>query len=147
MAYRFAVTRHPLSQLRDEMDRLLTGFLGWLPSGTMPVAGRGHPAANLWETADAVLVELEVPGVKPDQVDLSVVGGELTLTVSRDEGVGDGVTYHRRERPAGAFTRVLRLPVEVDADQVAAQLTNGVLTITLPKAEAGKPRRIQVAAG
>lgn len=147
MAYRFTVARHPLNQLRDEMDRLLSGFMGWFPSGTMPVAGRGNPAVNLWESGEAVFAELEVPGVKSDQIEVSVVGDELTLTVKRDSGDGDGVTYHRRERPVGAFTRVVRLPVEVDAAKVSAELRNGVLTVTLPKAEAVKPRKITVAAG
>lgn len=147
MVYRFASTRHPLNQLRDEMDRLLSGFLGWFPSGTMPVAGRAQPAVNLWESGEAVFAELEVPGVKADQIDLSVVGDELTLTVRRENGGGEGVTYHRRERPVGAFTRVFRLPAEVDPAKVNAELRSGVLTVTLPKAEAVKPRKIQVAAG
>ena len=100
---------------------------------------------NVWEQGDALLVEMEVPGVKSDQVDISVAGGELSIKIDRPEVAQEGVTYHRRERPVGSFTRVLRLPVEVDADRVEAELRDGVLMITLPKAEAAKPRKINVA--
>ena len=87
---------------------------------------------------------LEVPGLKTDQLDLSVVGDQLSIRVERPDAAQDGMTYHRRERPVGSFTRVLQLPVEVEADKVQADLNDGVLTIRLPKAEAAKPRKIQV---
>jgi HSP20 family protein len=93
------------------------------------------------------MVELEVPGVKHDQVEISVAGGELSLAIRRPEVEQPGVTYHRRERPVGAFSRVLRLPADVDAEKVGAELKNGVLLITLPKAESAKPRKINVTAG
>jgi len=89
-------------------------------------------------------VELEIPGVKGDQIDISVTGGELSLHVEREQEEEEGVTYHRRERPMGGFTRVLRLPADVDADNVQAELNHGVLKITLPKAESAKPRKINV---
>jgi len=145
MVYRYVSPRHPLSQLREEMDRLLSGFLGWFPGGSSPAAGRGHPAVNVWESGDALHAELEVPGVRGDQIEVSVVGDELSLAIRREEVDQEGVTYHRRERAVGGFTRVVRLPMEVDADRVAAELRNGVLTVTLPKADSAKPRKIQVA--
>ena len=97
---------------------------------------RSQPAANVWEQDDALLVEMEVPGIKSDQVDISVAGGELSVKINRPEIVQEGVTYHRRERPVGSLTRVLRLPVEVDANRVEAELRDGVLLITL--AQSGK---------
>jgi HSP20 family protein len=85
-----------------------------------------------------------VPGLKSDQVEISVVGNQLTLRIERPDLTQEGVTYHRRERPVGSFTRVLRLPVDVEPDRVEAALNDGVLTITLPKARSAKPRKIQV---
>jgi HSP20 family protein len=137
--------RHPVYQLRDDLDRMLTGVFGPWAEGVLLGTGRGQPAVNMWEASEAVLVELEVPGLKADQVEISVVGNQLSLRVDRPELKQEGVTYHRRERPIGSFTRVLRLPVEVDADRVEAELRDGVLTITLPKAESAKPRKIAVA--
>ena len=135
---------HPLHQLRDEVDRLWNGVVGPAADGLLPAYFRSQPAANVWEQGDALLVEMELPGVKSDQVDISVAGGELSVKVNRPEIEQEGVTYHRRERPVGSFTRVLRLPVEVNADKVEAELHDGVLLITLPKAENAKPRKINV---
>jgi HSP20 family protein len=135
----------PFHQLRSEMDRLLNGFLGTASNGgSHSVMGRGQPAVNLWDGKDALMLELEIPGVKNDQIDISVAGLDLSIKVQRPDIAEEGVTYHRRERPVGDFTRVLRLPCEVNADKVAAELQNGVLTLTLPKAEAAKPRKISV---
>jgi len=145
MVFGYRSTRHPMYQLRDEMDRLLTGFFGQPAEGSRFTNGRGQPAVNLWEDEDSLTVELEVPGVASDQVEISVVGGELSLKIERPELKQQGVTYHRRERPVGSFTRLLRLPSDVAADQVEAELSDGVLTVTLPKAQSAKPRKIEVA--
>ncbi len=145
MVHGYRNPRHPLHQLRDEMDRLLSGFFGPASDGLLPPMFRGQPAANVWEQGDALLVEMEVPGVKSDQVDISVAGGELSVKINRPEAAPEGVTYHRRERPAASLSRVLRLPVEVDANRVEAELRDGILLITLPKAESAKPRKINVA--
>jgi HSP20 family protein len=145
MVIRYQGTRQPFVQLRNEMDRLWNGFLGAAAEGWPPAASRSQPAANVWEQGDALLVEMEVPGVQNDQVDISVAGDELSVVIRRPEIDQEGVTYHRRERPVGPQTRVLRLPIEVDAERVAAELRDGVLKITLPKAEHAKPHKIQVA--
>ncbi len=146
MLERYRGLRHPVTQLRDEVDRLLTGFLGHPVEGLWPSAGRGQPAVNLWEQSDALVAELEVPGVAAEQIDISVVGGELSLQIQRPDPLQEDVKYHRRERPVGSLSRVLRLPAGVDDTNVRAELKDGVLTITLPKAEAAKPHRIQVSA-
>lgn len=145
MVFRFRNIRHPVHRLRDEVDRLLNGFLGQPADEAMFYTRRRHPAVNVWENGDVLTVELEVPGLNRDQVDISVVGGELSIKIERTEIEQEGVTYHRRERPVGSFTRLLRLPAEVDAEQVEAELRDGVLTISLPKAEIAKPRKIEVA--
>jgi HSP20 family protein len=144
MVFGYRNIRHPLHQLRDEMDRLLTGFLGPAAEGFLPAIGRGQPAVNAWERDDALLIEMELPGVKSNQVEVSVAGGELSVRVNRPEQAEEKAIYHRRERPVGPLARSLRLPFEVDADRVSAELRDGVLTVTLPKAEAAKPRKINV---
>lgn len=138
-------SRYPFNQLRDEMDRLLTGFFGPTVEGVLPAVFRNQPAANVWEQGDALQIEMELPGVKNDQVDISVAGGELSVKIDRPEIAQEGVTYHRRERAVGSFSRTLKLPLEVDANRVEAELRDGVLLITLPKAESAKPRKINVA--
>ena len=144
MVFGYQPTRRPFHQLRHEMDRLLTGFLGPTADGFLPGVFRSQPAINVWEQNDALKVEMELPGVKSEQVDISVAGGELSIKINAADAAHEGVTYHRRERPVGSFSRIVRLPVEVDADRVEADLRDGVLTITLPKAASAKPRKINV---
>ncbi len=145
MVLRDLSLRNPLYQFRNEVDRLFNGFLGSVPEGFLPPPLRNQPAVNIWEQHEAILVEMEVPGVKKDQLDLSVVGNELSIRIDQPGPEEEGTIYHRRERPVGSFSRVIPLPCEVDANRVAAELRDGVLTITLPKAESAKPRKIAVA--
>ena len=146
MALRYNVP-HPVDHLRREMDRLLSGVAGALGGSPWSTASRGELPVNAWETDEALMVELELPGVRSEQLELSVVGNELTIKVDRPEPDDAQVTYHRRERPVGACSRALRLPVVVDADKVQAELRDGVLTLTLPKAAEARPRKIQVVSG
>ena len=139
---------HALPQLgrfRTEMDRLLNDFLNRAEG---PVAGdgtsSGYPAVNVWQQDDEVFVEAEAPGLKSEDLEISVIGNALTLKGRRPDAPPEKAVFHRRERGVGEFQRVLRLPVEVDGDKVQARLTDGVLLVTLPKAEAAKPRRIPV---
>lgn len=141
---------HPLDQLRSQMDRLVGDFLG-------PTAGRhapwtlpgerSFPALNVWEYGDDLYAEAELPGLNIEDIDVSVVGGDLTIHGRRGEEQREGTAHHRRERGAGEFTRVLRLPAEVDAAKVEATLKDGVLLVKLPKAESAKPKKIKVSAG
>ncbi|HYW79748.1 MAG TPA: Hsp20/alpha crystallin family protein [Thermoguttaceae bacterium] len=147
MVFQCVNTRHPLNQFRDEMDRLLSGVAEYTATsaGLWPRISRGQHAVNLWEDGDTLNVELEVPGLSSDQVEISVVSGELTIGLNRPNNKEEGVLFHRRERWFGQVKRVLRLPFDVDADRVAAELNDGILKITLPKAESAKPRKIAVA--
>jgi len=127
------------------MNRLFSDFFG--PETRWAFGrGRSFPAINVWEDGDKLFVEAELPGVKSDTLDVTVVGDELTIKGERPSRAEDELTFHRRERGTGSFTRVVRLPVEVDANQVDASLSNGVLLIMLPKSEAAKPRKVQVKA-
>jgi HSP20 family protein len=135
----------PIPQFRTEMDR-------WLSSlADAPLFGNGErakpfPALNVWEQDETFYAEAELPGLKNEDLEISVVGNELSIKGHRPETTEEGITYHRQERGTGEFVRVVRLPVEVDPDKVQASLTDGVLRLVLPKAEAAKPRRIEVAA-
>lgn len=137
----------PIGQLRQEMDRLFADFFG--PGGTAQsiLPTRSFPALNIWEQDDALIAEAELPGVKAEDVDISVVGNELVIKGRRTSNQPEGVSYHRRERGVGSFSRSVRLAVEIDAEKVQASLQDGVLRITLPKAEAARPRKIHVNPG
>ncbi len=135
----------PFGNLGREMDRLLDGVVGPLCCG-LTRDSRAFPAVNVWEDGDNVYAEAEVPGVTMDEIELTVVDDELCIKGERKSGDGDSVTYHRRERGTGEFSRFITLPTAVAAEGVNAVLKNGVLTITLPKSAAAKPRRIEVKA-
>jgi HSP20 family protein len=144
------VTRwHPAYRLRGEMERLMedvfSDFFGreWTPD-EFAFRGRGMPALNVWEDEQNLYAEAEVPGLTMDDLDLTVVGGELTIRGERKGFEQEGVVHHRREREVGTFSRVVRLPVEVDVDRVQANLEHGVLRITLPKSAGARPRKIEV---
>jgi HSP20 family protein len=146
MVMRTAVTVNPIQQLRDEVDRLVSNVFSnpTVAGATRLVTGRGFPAVNVWEDGESVFLEAEVPGLKAEDLDITVVGDELTLKGERSEASEEQSSFHRRERGIGPFTRVIRLSSEVKADQVQATLTDGVLLLKLPKTEAAKPRKIKV---
>jgi HSP20 family protein len=129
--------------LRREMDQLFRDFFGngWNSDRDASVTS---PALNIWEDGQNVFVEAEVPGVKIEQIEISVTGDQLTLRGDRKSDEKGDVACHRREREFGAFSRAARLPAPIEAGRVEATLKNGVLTITLPKSEHAKPRRIEV---
>lgn len=133
----FSIWRE-MDQMRREMDRLLAKSPRFVNAPTFP-------ALNVWSNAEEVLVTAEIPGIDPKDIDISVVGETLTLKGNRKrEELGEGIQYHRRERGYGNFTRTLQLPYRIEADKVAASFDKGVLTVTLPRAEADKPRKITV---
>jgi HSP20 family protein len=138
----------PFHQLRHEMDRLAGDFFGPGGSGVARTARpQAFPALNVWEEGDSLYAEAEVPGVKAEDLDISVVDNDLTVRGIRRGSLAEGTTYHRQERGAGEFARVVRLPVDVDAGKVEATLSDGVLLVKLPKAESAKPKKIKVTSG
>jgi HSP20 family protein len=132
--------------LRDEVDRLFDSFASSSPGDVVRrfVQPQVFPAVNLWEQDDAVFVEAELPGVQGGDLDLSVTGDELLLKGKRTAPREGSQAYHRRERGEGEFARVVKLPVDVNADAVDATLENGVLLVRLPKAETVRPRKISI---
>lgn len=145
-----SVPMNSMNSLRSQMDALFNNFAmgeapGWSPAA-MGAEAPKFPAINMWETEQAVHLEAELPGFRMDDLDITLLGRELTIRGRREPEQIEGGTYVRRERPAGEFARALRLPIEIDAENVGAKLANGVLTIELPKAPEAKPRKIQVQA-
>jgi HSP20 family protein len=131
-------------RLQGEMGRLFEDLGVGLPRNVALVA---FPPVNVWEDRDAFHVEVEVPGLTQEQVQVQVTNkNQLTLQGERLPQDTDKGRWHRRERGFGRFQRVLKLPVPVDADRVEAKLDNGLLQLTLPKAEEARPRRIAVKA-
>jgi len=130
-----------VDRLRQEVDSVFGSFL----SGTEPFFSRVYPALNFSEKENNLLVRAELPGVKPESLDISVVEGRLQISGERKIDVEEqNIGYHRREREAGFFRRTIALPTRVDPGKVSASMKNGVLTITLPKSEEAKPKKITV---
>jgi HSP20 family protein len=129
--------------LRGEMDRVFDAF-GRTDGGSMFPRTRALPAVNVWEDGSYIYVEAEVPGMKMDDLGVEVLGRELKITGSRAVERTEGTTFHRQERSYGEFTRSLSLNTDVDPEKVEARLKDGVLTITMPKADTAKARRITV---
>jgi HSP20 family protein len=132
--------------LRDAMDRLfeesVVGPRGWLA----PTAGT-ELALDMYETDNDLVVTAAVPGLSPEDVDVTVVGDVLTIKgETKSEIKNDKANYHRQERRYGSFLRSVALPLAVQLDKADAKFADGVLTVTLPKAEAAKPRSIKIKA-
>jgi HSP20 family protein len=133
-----------MDRLRRDMNRLFAQ----MPTGLAGDTAQNFPAMNVWMDKDGVVVTAELPGVVPDDIDISVVGDTLTLKGSRQpDELEEGGTYHRRERRYGTFTRSFQLPFQVEPDQVEATFGNGALQISLPRAEEDKPKKIAVKVG
>ena len=125
-----------LSDLQDELDRLFeSASSGWVP------------ALDVQEDKDSFVVRTELPGLKREDIQVSLHDGALVISGERKAEVAqEGVEIHRQERYHGKFQRVLTLPSPVSADKVSAQYKDGVLTVTLPKTEEAKPKQIDVSA-
>ncbi len=123
-----------LANLQDELDRLFES--PW---------GAWAPALDVREDKDNFIVRTELPGLKREDIDVSLQDGALVISGERnEEKVEEGVEVHRQERYYGKFQRALTLPEPVAADKVKADYKDGVLTVTLPKTEAAKPKKIDV---
>ena len=133
-----------IMSLRQAMDRLLEESV--VRPGRLVAGGEGGGVdLDVIEQSDAVLVKASLPGVRPEDVDITVQNNVLTIRgETREERESGEGRYHRRERRFGSFVRQVLLPVEVDPNACDANFENGVLTITLPKSEQARPRRIAI---
>jgi HSP20 family protein len=129
--------------LRQAMDRLFEdSFVRPASFGSLSVP---DVAIEMKETDSDIVIKAELPGVMPNDVDVSIAEGVLTVKGEHKEEKEEKETnYYRRELKYGSFSRSVNLPAVVNADQAEAVFENGILTLTLPKAEEAKPRQIKV---
>lgn len=135
---------NPSHEFEDIYDRM--GQLMNLTFGLTPIDRADEPwipLADTSETDDAYVIEVDVPGVRKDQVDIQLQDRDLVITGEIPEPGQQG-RRHRRSRRTGRFEFRTYLPGDVNADGVNAQLSDGVLTVTIPKAEAAKPHHIEI---
>jgi len=130
--------------LRDAMDRLFEDSF---------VTRRGFPslwngdtlALDVYETNEALVIKTSLPGVKPEEVDITVTGDVLTIKgETKSEEKVENANYLRQERRYGSFQRSVQLPGDLKSEKAEASFENGVLTLTIPKAEEAKPKTIKV---
>lgn len=121
-----------LLAIQQKLDRYAPGPSGWTP------------AVDVHETPDRYVLTAEVPGMSREDLDIRIDEGRVTIAGTRRERTPEFEQYHRVERGHGSFSRSFHLPVPVDSERVTADLRNGVLTVTCPKASNGAARRIQV---
>jgi len=142
-----------METIRRELDSVFSdgGFARWTPSAFrhsfLPGrAARAYPLLNVGEDDENLYVEALAPGVSPETLNLNIANGQLTIggekpVLGRDVRAD---AYHRNERAAGRFVRSITLPAEVDQTKAKADYRNGILTVTLPKAEEAKPKQIAI---
>lgn len=133
------------SNLRDEINSLFQGE-GWPTAGmrSAQLFNGWTPALDLYENTDDVIAVVELPGMRKEDIDLSLHDGILTISGERKDEGTDGDKDARTERFVGKFRRSVSLPTRIDANKVNATYKVGILTVTLPKAEEAKPKQIQV---
>lgn len=134
-----------LSSLRDEIDRLFESPLSTLTEATQPFLNGWSPAVDVSQDKDNITLRAELPGMKKEEIDISLHDGVLTLSGERKaEQTHEEADACRSERFLGRFQRTLTLPSLVDADKAKASYKDGILTVVLPKAEEAKPKQIEV---
>jgi len=133
-----------MMSLRDAMDRLFEdSFVR--PWHFWPDMGRRELPLDMYQTANDVVVKAALPGVKPEEVDISITGDTLTIKGEhKEEQEVKQEDYFYKEQRYGSFSRSVTIPVQVRSDKAEATFDNGILTLTLPKAEEIKPRQIKV---
>jgi HSP20 family protein len=135
--------RDPISSLRNEMNELVNRFSedfdnGWLSSVTTP-------SMDLAETDNQVEVKMDVPGMKAEELNIEILGNQLVVTGEHSEEKEEkDKTFHRVERRRGSIRRSITLPCPVQEAKIAAECRDGVLTVTLPKADEARKRKIPV---
>jgi HSP20 family protein len=136
-----------LVSIQDELNRLFGRTFGGVEPTRPTAAGTWMPSMDVYETDGAIVATLDLPGIEPSDVEVSVE--DSTLTVSGSRQFANEVkeeSYHRVERRYGSFARSITLPQTVDTEKVRARFDKGVLTIEVPKVEKAKPKKIEIKA-
>ena len=145
--YEWPTESNPFSELnrvRSEMESLIGRLAESVPAGFGPGV---FPLINVTEDNDRLYVRAELPGIKANEIEISATGNSLSIGGERKVAPENEVaSYHRRERESGIFRRTISLPSDIDSNRVEAHYNNGILTVTLPKAELSKPKQITVKA-
>ena len=143
------ITYDPFRELRslqNEVNRLFSGSFDRGESGMM--LGDWNPSVDIFENKDQIVLEAELPGLKPEDVNISIENYVLTIHGERRfEKKDESDNFHRVERSYGSFTRSFTLPPTVSTENVEANFDNGILRLALAKREEAKPRRIEIKAG
>ena len=133
---------YDVSKTLDEMDRIFDAVNR--PLGLRSVPRGTFPAINMYDQGDNTVLVAELPGIDPDALELTVLGDTVTLKGKREDAYQNTDRYYRKERVSGEFARTLTLPDAVDPNTVQAQYKNGVLKVSLSKAEAAKAKKIEI---
>lgn len=129
-----------MDRLQRDMNRIFNQY-----SPARVRKAPSYPAINIWTNEDGQYLVAELPGVRSEDIDISIKGDMLTISGERSlEDIPASAQFHRQERGFGNFSRTIQLPFAVDVDNVKAGFKEGVLNITLPKAIAEKPRQISI---
>jgi HSP20 family protein len=136
------------ANLSQSMERLFDEMVGrglWRTSEERPLRGSWVPAVNILERQDAMVITADLPGLKAEDVEVTVEDGTLSIRGERKlEEVAEGETYHRVERLYGAFERTFTLPNSIDVEKIEARFSNGEMVLALPKREESKPRSVKI---
>ncbi len=136
------------ANLSQRMERLFDEMMGrglWRSSEERPLRGSWVPAINILERENAMVITADLPGLKAEDVEVTVDEGTLSIRGERKlEEASEGETYHRVERLYGLFERTFTLPNSVDVDKIEARFSNGEMILTLPKREESKPRSVKI---
>lgn len=139
-----APAQNPFGMLRQEMDDLIARFWNGEQEKSW-FGGPFAPSADLIEETNAFEVRMDIPGMEAKDIDVQVHGNTVTISGQRKEEKEEkGKTYHRVERRSGSFSRTLSLPCNVNEGEVAAEYTQGVLTVKLPKCDDAKVKKVSV---
>lgn len=125
-------------RMRRELDDVFERF--------GPGMGGTFPAVNLYDTGEDIVLAVEAPGVKKEDLGVELREQVLTLTGSRQPSGTEGAALLRGESPYGDFTRIVRIPVQVQSERIEAKFKDGILSVRMPKSEAAKPRSIAIQA-
>jgi HSP20 family protein len=130
----------------DEMRRQMQTLMGEMEAAILARPGAGvFPPVNVTQDDNNLYVRAELPGMKTSELQVTAVKNRLSLSGTRHIlSEDESVSYHRRERAGGYFSRSLVLPMDFQADKVAAEYSDGILTVTLPRTPESKPKQIQV---
>ena len=136
--------RPSIWQEMDQLQREMNHLFDTTSKGHV-FSSPSYPAINIWTNHDGQMISAEMPGIYPDDIDIDVTGDALSISgVRKPDEVAKEAHYHRHERNYGSFSRTVQLPFMVDTSKGEASFKNGILLISLPRAEADKPKKITI---